>query len=308
MAGVRRWSGRETRTLREAKRMSLREFAQSLGVSDRMISKWEAGGETVHPRPRNQAALDALLANSSSEERARFENATPGFTVSSGEASDRQALSEHHEIRHRVDRKIMTLVHSGIFLAGPSNEPLWLPDFYIDVYPVSNSDYARFVHATGHRPPPHWLDGCIPADLADHPVVFVTWHDARAYATWAGKLLPENHQWEKAARGPQGHVYPWGDQHSPARCNVRESGHGTTTPVHRYRGGMSPYGVYDLCGNVWEWLSTQAGPDRHELKGGSFTTPFDHVDPSTRKDGSSNLADYDIGFRCVAAVPPNRNS
>ncbi len=167
----------------------------------------------------------------------------------------------------------MVKVEGSVFLSGPSNEPVWLPSFYIDVHPVSNADYARFVAATDHTPPQRWNDGQHPEGLADHPVVFVTWKDASAYAEWTGKALPTSQQWEKAARGTRGNVYPWGDQPTPAKCNVRENGVGSTTPVDRYQSGASPYGVYDMCGNVWEWCSTESKHGRYELKGAPGPAP-----------------------------------
>jgi formylglycine-generating enzyme required for sulfatase activity len=96
----------------------------------------------------------------------------------------------------------MTLVEAGEFLYGEANEPRFLPAFYMDVFPTTNADYARFVTATRHRAPQHWSRaGEPPGNLLEHPVVFVTWHDAQAYASWAAKSLPSNEQWEKAARG-----------------------------------------------------------------------------------------------------------
>ena len=97
-------------------------------------------------------------------------------------------------------------------------------------------------------------------------MVFVTWNDATAYAEWAGKSLPSGQQWEKAARGTRGTAYPWGDQTTPAKCNVRENGVGSTTAVDCYQSGVSPYGVFDMCGNIWEWVHRdQARPARVAL-------------------------------------------
>lgn len=190
--------------------MSIREFAAHLGVSERMISKWEAGRENIRPRPVNQAALDTSLTRCDPDTQARFSFLTGGSLgaeVSNGAVTE--PIGESH-IRHPVDGRLMTKIDGSVFLSGLGNEPVWLPTFYIDVYPVTNAEYARFVAATGHTPPQHWTDGRPPEHLSDHPAVFVTWNDATAYAEWAGKSLPSGQQWEKAARGTRGTVLPVG--------------------------------------------------------------------------------------------------
>ncbi|WP_112279725.1 SUMF1/EgtB/PvdO family nonheme iron enzyme [Prauserella muralis] len=302
MATVQRWSGVEVSALREAKRMSIREFAAHLGISERMISKWEAGGENIKPRPVNQAALDTCLSRSDPDTQARFSFLTKDSLVPSAEAADQPPMIGQGKVRHPNDASLMVKVEGNVFLSGPSNQPEFVPAFYIDVYPVTNAQYARLLAATGREAPERWQEGKYPDGLDDHPVVFVTWRDANAYAEWAGKVLPSSQQWEKAARGTRGTVYPWGDQPTPAKCNVRENGVGATTPVDCYQTGISPYGVYDLCGNVWEWCSTESKHGRRELKGGSWTTPFERCTPSTFNDAAETMCDDDTGFRCVA--PP----
>ncbi|WP_103379779.1 SUMF1/EgtB/PvdO family nonheme iron enzyme [Pseudonocardia dioxanivorans] len=301
MTTIERWSGVEVRALREAMRMSLREFAAHLGVSERMISKWEAGRENIRPRPVNQAALDTCLTRSDADTRARFSRLIgTDALLTAGEAEAVKPIGSDH-VRHSVDGSLMALVEGSVFQAGPGNTPLWLPSYYIDVYPVSNQEYAQFVAATGAHTPRHWTGGTFPADLAEHPVVFVTWPDAVAYAEWVGKALPTSQQWEKAARGTRGSIYPWGDQATPAKCNVRENGIGNTTPRDCYMSGGSTYGVHDLCGNVWEWCSTETSPGRYELKGGAWTSPFVRATPSSFNDAAASMCDDDTGFRC--AVP-----
>lgn len=304
MTTVQRWSGLEIRALREAKRMSLREFAAHLGVSERIVSKWEKGGADINPRPVNQAALDTCLAQSDPEVRARFSHLTNSSVTVTGAgagADEVTATPVDDRVVHPTDGTLMARVDGSVYLSGANNTPIWVPACYIDVYPVTNSSYAQFIAATNGTPPSHWVDGQYPASLADHPVVFVTWEDANRYAKWAGKALPTSQQWEKAARGTRGNVYPWGDQATPAKCNVRENGIGSTTPVDRYQSGASPYGVYDMCGNIWEWTSTQSSAGRYELKGAAWTSPFERATPSAWNDASTTMCDDDTGFRC--AIP-----
>lgn len=298
MTTVQQWTGIEVRALRDAKRMSLKDFAAHLGISERMVSKWEAGRENIRPRPVNQQALDTSLSMSDADTKARFVFLTGGASVSGGNDDAIEPIGSS-QIRHPTDGSPMVKVDGCVFQSGPSNQPVWVPPYYIDVHPVSNADYARFIAATGCEAPQHWEDGMYPAGRADHPVVFVTWKDASAYAEWAGKVLPTSQQWEKAARGTRGNVYPWGDQPTPAKCNVRENGVGDTTAVDCYQSGVSPYGVYDMCGNVWEWCSTTSKPGRHELKGGAWTSPFDRATPSSFNDAAETMCDDDTGFRCA---------
>lgn len=300
---VTQWTGREVKAIREAARLSLVEFADQLGVSDRIVSKWEKGGDTAIPRPANQAALDTLLERADANVHGRFSGllmANNGTAHQLVEPEDNHAISDRYR-KHLRDGKLMVKVPEGIFLAGADNEPTWVDDFYIDAFPTTNADYARFCAATGHMPPQHWGGTRCSRELYDHPVVEVSWTDAIAYASWAGKELPTSLQWEKAARGTTGTSYPWGDQKTWAKCNVRETEIGSTTPVSRFHSGVSPYGVYDLVGNVWEWCLTTSTPGRHELKGSAWTSPFFRGNPTAFNDANDFMHDDDTGFRCVAS-------
>lgn len=99
----------------------------------------------------------------------------------------------------------------------------------------------------------------------------------------------------------KGDTYPWGDGRTLAKCNVRESGIGSTTPVDRYHSGVSSCGIYDLCGNTWEWLGTETSYGRYELKGSAFTSPFSRAEPAAFNDASAVMADDDTGFRCATS-------
>ena len=127
--------------------------------------------------------------------------------------------------------------------------------------PVTNAQYAAFVADGGCEPPPHWGGRASPPGLEHHPVAYVDWHDARAFCTWAGGRLPTEAEWEKAARGTDGRVYPWGDAPDPERLTVgRGLKRGGTTPVDAHAAGASPYGLLDMAGNVWEWVSSAYRP------------------------------------------------
>jgi formylglycine-generating enzyme required for sulfatase activity len=208
---VVRWTGREAACLRMALRLTLIDFSQRVGVTDRMVSKWEAGAESIAPRLGNQRALDTVLATASRDEQERF---AAILTATAAAIPDPRTeallMSDETDSRvHPVDGKLMVLIGEGLFLSGSDNARLWLPGYWIDVFPTTNRDYEGFVSATGRTPPPHWGGDTCPPSVADHPVVCVTWHDASAYAAWAVKELPTSQQWEKAARGAAGDPFPW---------------------------------------------------------------------------------------------------
>jgi len=135
---------------------------------------------------------------------------------------------------------------------------LHLPDFYIDKYEVTNQHYYIFTQATDHRPPRSWRGQKYPEGWANLPVNEVTFFEASAYAKWAGKRLPSEQEWEKAARGPNDFRYPWGNGFDFSKANLsrspipkKEQG---LQPVGSFPQGASPYGVEDMVGNVWEWV------------------------------------------------------
>ncbi len=136
-----------------------------------------------------------------------------------------------------------------------------LERFAVDETLVTNAQFARFLASSHYQPRQkanflkHWTGAKPPAGLEDHPVVYVDLEDARTYARWSGKRLPTEEEWQYAAQGPDGRKYPWGEQMEPGRCNGGETR--GTTPVRMFPQGRSPFGCYDMCGNVWQWTESQ---------------------------------------------------
>jgi len=158
--------------------------------------------------------------------------------------------------------KGMTLIPAGEFTMGsddwwPKSQPAYktyVKDFYIDTYEVTYAKYKKFVDATGRPAPRNWVDGKIPPGKEQHPVVYVTWYDANDYCKWAGGRLPTEVEWEKTVRGKDGRTFPWGDKFDREKANTPQYGNGDTMPVGSFEDGKSPYGVYDLAGNAFEWV------------------------------------------------------
>jgi formylglycine-generating enzyme required for sulfatase activity len=172
----------------------------------------------------------------------------------------------------------------GYFLIGSTQGgtivhhigPVTVEPVFIDVTEVSNAQFREFMLKTGYTPRnpenflKHWPNGVMPEELADHPVVYVDIEDARAYAKWAGKRLPTETEWQLAAQGTDGRVWPWGNIFDPTKCNMTTN---QTLPVQSCPEGRSPYGCYHMSGNVWEWTES-CRDDGHTrftmIRGGSY--------------------------------------
>ncbi len=171
-----------------------------------------------------------------------------------------------------VDKKEMVYIPTGKFIYGEGKEAIDLAAFWIDKTPVTNKEYAYFINMTGHKPPKYWRGENPPEGSDDHPVVYVSWQDAAAYAKWTGKRLPSQEEWEKAARGVDGRDYPWGNW-AEGRCNSEEEKSYGTTPAGQYSpAGDSMFGCQDMSGNVWEWTSSWTDNRRkyRVIRGGSW--------------------------------------
>lgn len=236
------------------------------------------------------------------------------------------------------DGREMILVAGGEFIMGrdkgrENERPehrVTLKPFYIDRYPVTQSDYHHFVRETGHPVPCYkvnWVDttgynwtletGSPPSDRFDHPVVLVSWQDAQAYCAWAKKRLPSEAEWERAARGKAGRRWPWGNRFIKENCNTRLMNLGGTTPVGQFSPqGDTLEGVADLIGNVWEWTSSlyrpypfdetdgRQDPDAdgwRVLRGGSWHNDSNVATATARLDGDFIFYN-NVGFRCAVSA------
>lgn len=228
----------------------------------------------------------------------------------------------------------MTEIRPGRFVTDPETPSDFIPypdyhesemqmhRYFMDIYPVTNHQYYEFIRATGYQPEDtsrflmHWQNGMYPEGSGDYPVAFVSLEDAQAYALWAGKRLPTEAEWQYAAQGTDGRIYPWGNEMDSTRCNA---GVGRMTPVNNYPSGASPSGVQDLVGNVWQLTN-----DMYDngscyyiiIRGGSYYDPTSswwyvkggpqplnrtqmllRVSPGFERNAT-------VGFRCIMDATP----
>ncbi|MCB8976522.1 MAG: formylglycine-generating enzyme family protein [Ardenticatenaceae bacterium] len=207
-------------------------------------------------------------------------------------------------------------VPAGEFLYGDDKKKLHLDEFWMAKTPVTNAEYKRFLDANPNYDVPfrdetwakpyNWdkQQRTFPAGKAEHPVVLVSWHDAQAFAKWAGMVLPTEEQWQKAARGTDGREYPWGEWRA-GHCNTSETGIGATTPVGQFSPqGDSPYGCVDMSGNVWEWTNSWYDEKQvlRVLCGGSWPINRRFARVALRSWYDPDNSFNHIGFRVVSPV------
>lgn len=226
----------------------------------------------------------------------------------------------------------MAYVKGGTFTMGtddpkaevtnkPANE-VRVGDFFIDINEVTNEDYLRFIQQTGYSAPPHWKDGKFEPGKEKLPVVQVSWDDAKSYAEWAGKRLPTETEWEYAARGNKNVIYPWGNTWFPKYCNSSvDEKQGEPVGAGTYRNGVSWCGLFDMAGNVAEWVEDSYKPyPRSTLeaepkgtclqeqckvfRGGAYLYELrEDFAMFNRFYDVHGLKEHWLGFRCAKDVP-----
>ncbi len=199
-----------------------------------------------------------------------------------------------------------------------------LPAFMIDLMPVTQSAYAEFV-SSGAAPAPAideagwkaqgfqqdyatqvvrflWKDGRPPHGREDHPVVLITHDEATRYCGWRGRRLPTAAEFEKGARGDQGLAYPWGNAYEATKLNSAVGGPGDTTPVGTYGDGASPYGLFDMAGNVFQWTSTPGDGHKMTVKGSAWDDYGGVGRGASQHARKHDVRHVIVGFRCASDV------
>ncbi len=201
----------------------------------------------------------------------------------------------------------MLLVPEGEFLYGSNNQRLSSSAFYMDKYEVTTSRYAAFLQAARRAAPARWHEASHVSNK-DRPVIGVDWHDAESYCRYYGKRLPTQQEWEKAARGTDGRTYPWGNEEPTSRhANFSRTGpdnYNVLVNVGALEEGKSPYGIYDLAGNVSEWTSSSSDYDNRDrvVRGGSWLTSADWLQTTFQITWPLTFRSNDLGFRCAQAA------
>lgn len=198
------------------------------------------------------------------------------------------------------------------FKASVPKHTVKLKAFGIDKYEVTNQQYEKFIRAKNHQAPKGWRGDTYRKGQDDYPVVNVSWADAAAYCKWKGKRLPTETEWETAAAGVKGLLFPWGRKFKAIRANTLKERFRALTITGRYEKGMSKFDCYDMAGNVWEWTAGtyqaypgsslslgEAEQNMRVVRGGSFKVKPFMVTTVYRKGLKADGIYADVGFRCA---------
>ena len=296
----------------------LRGHAQKLAKQNQGDERWDLSQEMLKEVPQSlQGYLqDKRLVDLVVQFDITREQLTSLITLSSIVITEEEKAGDERAWP-TVSGDEMVLIPAGEFLYGEDRKPTTIEtEFYMDIFPVTNSQFAAFVDNKGYERDDCWMPDGVKwrnqKEIAgpkfwtdekwnkpDHPVVGVSWYEADAYARWAKKDLPTEIQWERAARGTDGRKYPWGDEFDKEKCNTIESKIQRTTRVNRYPNGVSPEGCYDMAGNVFEWTASNYNKDSYVLRGGCWDFNRDVARCADRFRGVPSARLDSFGFRCV---------
>lgn len=211
----------------------------------------------------------------------------------------------------------MVLIPQGKFVMGNNNSSdaadrpehiVEVQSFFIDKYEVTNEEYYQFILAAKYSAPANWINGKYASGLEKYPITNVSWYDAQAFAKWVNKRLPEEKEWEYAARGTDHRYYPWGNEFDAKKLNIGTNKKNSLVPVDRFSEGISIFGVFNMAGNAAEWTNTTFDPypgstikPRTEkvVRGGSYEDKAIFSIVSSRGIAAPSTAIKNIGFRCA---------
>jgi len=325
----------------------LKARVEEIAEKDEHSGEWQASDEKIkslretslHSILQNRTILNLLKQLALNSEQIRQLITLNRSIKNAGDepSQDIQSTRIRFAEAGKSDLYAMVKVPAGEFIygEGSSKKTVEISEpFEIDIYPVTNGQFARFIKEGGKdgvydlekdfwtkeglefikkekiTQPRFWGDE--QWNQPDYPVVGVSWYEANAYSKWAGKRLPTEMEWERAARGTEGWNYPWENEFDKDKCNTSESGMGKTTPVTRYPNGISPVGCYDMSGNVWEWTRTNYKTEKEQddfkmvgypvLRGGSWYDNHEFARCAYRSYIAPVRRLHDIGFRCVRTL------
>jgi formylglycine-generating enzyme required for sulfatase activity len=307
------------------------EWVQAMGCYERICHLYETWPENEKGSPRLVSGMKKAQEMLTSLQSV---NAVIQPFVEQGRIA--QALQQIVQVstplpKQGIQKKIyeillqeMALIPAGPFVMGSNvdedempQHQVVLPEYFIDRYEVTNRQYKIFVKDTGSSPPASWKDGSIPPDYESHPVGGISWNEADEYARWAGKRLPTEAEWEKAARGSDARIYPWGNIFYADCCNSLEAGFSRSTPVGSFPKGISPYGCWDMMGNVSEWTDDPHTPypgsqrtfavqvGNRVARGGDWCYDKNALRCSNRYSMPQSARLANIGFRCALSLEEN---
>jgi formylglycine-generating enzyme required for sulfatase activity/TolB-like protein len=326
--------------------LSVRDSREALKQAEEELKRLEELQAAVREQQKLKALQQQIEEKKKAiaEERLRLEQSEP-------QGSANQGFGKVLDVTELVgnDGAPMVLVPAGEFFMGANasypheadgpKHPIYVDVFYIDKFEVTTGRYAQFLKSTRREPPKYW-DQVIPVSDGERPVIGVSWDDADAYCRWAGKRLPAEAEWERTARGYDERLQPWGDEKATRShanfgwfMSMSTGGYKELAPVGGYRSDRSPYGVYDLGGNVAEWVADWFDPHYYSygpksnpkgpgggrekvIRGGSYWNPiFNSFEPSyapapivlykdlaSRGAKDSSFRHDAIGFRCARNV------